>query len=50
MLYWIKKTLLTENENINKEDLDLLKIADTTEEVMNILEEFHNNYDFSPNF
>jgi len=50
MLDWIKKTLLTENENINKEDLDLLKIADTTEEVMNILEEFHNNYDFSPNF
>ena len=50
MLDWIKKTLLTENENINKEDLDLLKIADTTEEVMNFLEEFHNNYDFSPNF
>ena len=50
MIDWIKKTLLLENKNIYKEDLDLLKIADTKDEVMNILEEFHNNYEFSPNF
>jgi hypothetical protein len=50
MIYWIKKTLLLENKNIYKEDLDLLKIADTKDEVMNILEDFHNNYEFSPNF
>src|SRR5210317_743796 len=49
MIDWIKKTLLLENKNIYKEDLDLLKIADTKDEVINILEEFHNNYDFSPN-
>ena len=46
---WLRNTLLSE-KNINKEDLDLLKIADTKDEVMNILEEFHNNYEFSPNF
>ena len=46
---WLRNTLLLE-KNINKEDLDLLKIADTKDEVMNILEEFHNNYEFSPNF
>ena len=50
MIDWIKKTLLLENKNIYKKDLDLLKIADTKDEVINILEEFHNNYDFSPNF
>ncbi len=47
---WIKKTLLLENSHISKEDLDLFKIADTKEEVIDFLEEFHNNYDFSPNF
>ena len=31
-------------------DLDLIKLADTKEDVLNILEEFHNNYAFSPNF
>ena len=29
---------------------DLFKIADTKEEVIDFLEEFHNNYKFSPNF
>ena len=46
---WLRNTLLLE-KNINKEDLNLLKIADTKDEVMNVLEEFHNNYEFSPNF
>ena len=47
---WMKKTLLLENNNISKEDLDLFKLADTKDEVINILEKFHNNYEFSPNF
>ncbi len=47
---WIKETLVLENNNINKEDLELFKIADTKEEVISILEEFHNTYEFSPNF
>ena len=47
---WIKETLVLENNNINKEDLELFKIADTKEEVMDFLEEFHNNYEFIPNF
>ena len=47
---WIKETLVLENNNINKEDLELFKIADTKQEVMDFLEEFHNNYEFSPNF
>ena len=50
MLDWIKKILLKENKNISSKDLDLIKIADTKEDVLNILEEFHNNYAFSPNF
>ena len=47
---WMRKTLVLENNNINKEDLELFKIADTKEEVIDFLEDFHNNYEFSPNF
>ena len=47
---WIEKTMLLENNHISKEDLSLLRIADTKEEVIGILEEFHNNYEFGPNF
>ncbi len=47
---WIKKTVLLENNNISEEDLKLFKIADTKEEVVTILQEFHNNNEFSPNF
>tara|TARA_B100000029_G_scaffold359927_1_gene352795 strand:- start:942 stop:1619 length:678 start_codon:yes stop_codon:yes gene_type:complete len=47
---WIKKTVLLENKNISEEDLKLFKIADTKEEVVTILQEFHNNNEFSPNF
>ena len=50
MLDWIKETLLKENNNISSKDLELIKIADTKEDVIDILEEFHNNYEFSPNF
>ena len=50
MLDWIKETLLKENNNISSKDLELIKIGDTKEDVMDILEEFHNNYVFSPNF
>ena len=50
MIDWIKKTVLIENKNVSEKDLSLIKIADTSDEVIKILEEFHNNYDFSPNF
>jgi|TARA_B100001142_G_scaffold3354_1_gene3483 hypothetical protein len=50
LIDWMKKTLLSENNNISENDLDLFQIADTKEEVMQILEKFHNNYNFSPNF
>ena len=49
-MIFLKKILLKENKNISSKDLDLIKLADTKEDVLNILEEFHNNYAFSPNF
>ena len=47
---WMKETMLLENNHVSKEDLELFQIADTKKEVASILEEFHNNYEFSPNF
>ena len=50
LIDWMKKTLLEENKNISENDLDLFQIVDSKEEVIQILEKFHNNYNFSPNF
>ena len=50
LIDWIKNTLLTEHKNISKEDLDLFYFVDTKDEVIDVLENFHKNYNFSPNF
>ena len=50
LIEWVKQTLLLENKTISEDDLNLFQIADTKEEVFKILEKFHNNYNFSPNF
>ena len=50
LIKWIKNTLLEENSNVSSKDLDLFRIVDTKDEIISILEEFHNNYEFSPNF
>ena len=50
LIDWIKNTLLTEHKNISIEDLDLFYVVDTKDEVIDVLENFHKNYNFSPNF
>ncbi len=50
LIDWIKNTLLTEHKNISKEDLDLFYVVDTKDEVIDVLENFHKNYNFGPNF
>ena len=47
---WIKTTLLEENGNINPEDLDLVSIVDSEEEVLQLLNDFYNEFNLSPNF
>ncbi|WP_188050641.1 TIGR00730 family Rossman fold protein [Flavobacterium sp. GP15] len=50
LLDWIK-TVLVENElTVSPEDLNLFKIVDTAEEVVEILDKFYKKYDLSPNF
>jgi len=46
---WLKNTLLIE-KNISPEDIDLLEIVDSAEEVMACLDRFYSNNNFKPNF
>lgn len=50
LVEWIKKTLLEENGNISPEDLDLIQVVDTEDEVIDILNTFYNKFNLSPNF
>jgi len=47
---WIKETLLTQENNISKEDLDLYQIVDTADEAVKAIEDFYSDFLLSPNF
>jgi len=47
---WIKKTLLDKFGNISPEDMDLISIVDTENEVIDVLDDFYKQYNLSPNF
>jgi len=49
LISWMKETLLGE-QNIREEDLDIFKMADTAEEVVNVITGFYKTYALKPNF
>lgn len=49
LLDWIKVTLI-DAKNISVDDLDLIHLVDTSDEVIEILNAFYQNSDLSPNF
>jgi len=50
LIDWIKNTMLENHSNISAEDLDLFRLADTSEEVCNAIDEFYSRYLLKPNF
>jgi uncharacterized protein (TIGR00730 family) len=50
LLDWVLNTLLEKNGNISKVDLELFKIVDTADEVLDIIDNFYNKHLLSPNF
>ncbi|MDB2495474.1 TIGR00730 family Rossman fold protein [Flavobacteriaceae bacterium] len=50
LVNWIKETLLDSYHNISKEDIDLINIVDTDDEVIEILNKFYEKYNLEPNF
>ena len=49
LLEWIKNTML-EAGNISPRDLDLIKLVDTEDEVVEIIDAFYRERNLSPNF
>jgi uncharacterized protein (TIGR00730 family) len=50
LLDWIKNTLIEEEKNANAEDMNLIKVVDTADEVVEVLNNFYKKYNLSPNF
>ncbi|GAA4313518.1 TIGR00730 family Rossman fold protein [Compostibacter hankyongensis] len=50
LLNWIQETMCDEEQNINPEDIGLLQIFDTAEEVVDYLREFYKTHRLRPNF
>ena len=50
LVEWMKATLVEGEKTINATDLDLFKIVDTEDEVLDVLDKFYKKYDLSPNF
>ncbi|HSD15302.1 MAG TPA: TIGR00730 family Rossman fold protein [Flavobacterium sp.] len=50
LLEWIKNVMIDEEKNASIEDLDLIKVVDTEDEVLEVLDSFYKKYNLSPNF
>ncbi len=50
LLYWIKNTMLAKEKNINADDLDLIKVVNTSAEVLASINDFYSKYLLKPNF
>jgi uncharacterized protein (TIGR00730 family) len=47
---WIKEQMLTEEANINPNDIDLFALVDTADEAVHYIEDFYKTHELSPNF
>lgn len=50
LIDWIKNVMIAEEQNANPEDMNLIKIVDTEDEVVEELDRFYKKYNLSPNF
>ncbi len=50
LIDWIKTVMIGEEHNANPEDMNLIKIVDTEDEVLEALDNFYKKYNLSPNF
>lgn len=47
---WIKKIMLETEANISESDLDLFSVVDDATEAVQVIDDFYNKYNLSPNF
>ena len=50
LLEWMKETMLKRSGNISEQDLDLLRVADTADEVAELVLNFYTRHSLQPNF
>jgi uncharacterized protein (TIGR00730 family) len=50
LMDWIKEMMLSKNGNVSEVDLDLFKIVDTADEVVDVINTFYTQHQLSPNF
>ena len=50
LIEWIKTVLIEQYKTVNQDDLNLFKIVDTEDEVLEVLDTFYKKYNLSPNF
>lgn len=50
LLDWIKNVMIDKQKNASPEDMDLIKLVDTEDEVVEVLDAFYKKYNLSPNF
>lgn len=50
LLNWIKDTMLGKENNISPKDMNLIKLVDTADEAVEIINEFYSKYTLKPNF
>lgn len=47
---WMKTTMLEKEGNISPKDLDLFSVVDNATEAVQVIDDFYNQYNLSPNF
>jgi uncharacterized protein (TIGR00730 family) len=50
LLDWIKSVMIDKQKNANLDDMNLIKVVDTEDEVVEALDNFYKKYNLSPNF
>jgi predicted Rossmann-fold nucleotide-binding protein len=50
LIDWIKNVMIDKQKNASPEDMNLIKVVDTEEEVVEELDRFYKKYNLSPNF
>ncbi len=50
LIDWVKTVLIEREETVSPSDLDLIKIVDTEDEVVAVIDAFYKKFDLSPNF
>ncbi|MCF6130539.1 TIGR00730 family Rossman fold protein [Flavobacterium sp. AS60] len=50
LINWIKTVMIEKEHNANPDDMNLIKIVDTEDEVVEALDNFYKKYNLSPNF